>query len=128
MYETALPPCVRRAASGTSRSGLCYAPTPNKALSSAPPLPPPAELLHKDVSLHVPGANVRVVVEQLGPFEGDVVVSPVKDGRVHNPVRGKSHDGADDGSGQHVIPVVCLVDTQCTGLKHGTEERGKEKG
>lgn len=57
-----------------------------------------------------------------------MVVSPVEDGSVHDPVRSKRHDGADDSAGEDVVPVVRLVDAQRTRLENGAEERREEEG
>lgn len=67
----------------------------------------PASLVREHGIAQLIGA---VVAEGHVAVQGDVVEAPVPDGRVDHAVRGKGHDGADDGSGKDVVPVVVLVD------------------
>ena len=52
------------------------------------------------------------VGEGRAAVQGDVVEAEVPDGGVDHAVRREGHDGPDDGAGEHVVPVVVLVDGQ----------------
>jgi hypothetical protein len=53
-----------------------------------------------------------------------VVEAPVPDGSVRHAVSRKGHDRADDGAGHHVVPVVELVNSECTTDEHRAEDGG----
>lgn len=80
----------------------------------------PAGLARKDRIAQLVGA---VVAEGHVAVQGNVVVAPVPDGGVDHAVRGPGEDGADDGSGKDVVPVVVLVDGE-----GATDEDGAEDG
>lgn len=54
----------------------------------------------------------------------EVVGAPVPDGRVHHTIGTEGHDGADDGAGETVVPVVVLVDGEGAGDERRAEDWG----
>lgn len=61
------------------------------------------------------------VRERHAAVQRDVVEAPVPDGGVRHAVSRKGHDSTDNGTGNHVVPVVELVDSERTTDKHGAE-------
>ena len=86
----------------------------------------PADLPGKRsaAELHIIAATKR---ERVRPVKRDMVVAPVPDASVDHAVRAERHDGADDGAGNHVVPVVELVDGQRAG-DQARAEHGRVHG
>lgn len=59
--------------------------------------------------------------------QGNVVISPVPNGRVGHSVRRKGHHGADDGAGDDVVPVVELVNGEGASDQNGAENGGVDE-
>lgn len=88
--------------------------TPGNALASPPRAPCECRSKQIPIAGHVRKRHAAV--------QGDVVESPVPDGRVRHAVSRKGHGRADDGAGHHVVPVVELVNSERTADEHRAED------
>ena len=77
--------------------------------------------------LHVPRPNLRRIVKHLGPPQGYMVIPPVKDRGVHNPVRRKRHHRPNESPGQDIVPVMRHVNSQHTSLQRRPEQRREQQ-
>lgn len=66
--------------------------------------------------------------ERVGPVEGDMVVAPIPDARIHHAVGAESHDGTDNRASEDVIPVVELVNGQGASNQARAEHGGVDGG
>ena len=83
----------------------------------------PAGLAGEDgVVEAVEGAGACAIDEGCVAQERDVVEAEVPDGGVDHAVGAEGHDGANDGAGEDVVPVVVFVDGEGAADQAGTEE------
>lgn len=106
---------------GTARavSGIEGGAAPGAALVGAP-----ASLAGEHgVVEAVERAGTSTVNERSVAQDGDVVEAEVPDRGVHHAVAAEGHKGADDRAGEHIVPVVELVNGE-----GATDQAGTKKG
>lgn len=97
----------------------------------------PQPLLAGTSPAHTPRNSVRQIVnvallllkrKGLLRLQVKVVEAPVPDSSIRSAICGEGHDGADDGPGDDVVPVVSGVDCQRAGDHQGGQQRQHREG
>ena len=84
----------------------------------------PTNLTREDSAAEATSTHRAGTIGEWGvPCQGNMVEPEIPDTGIYHTIGAESHDCANDGTCKTVIPVMELVDRQCTADQHSTQDR-----